>query len=234
MVPGSSPGGPILTTKNMNQEIKKEPSIFNRTWHSVRHRLLAGILIVVPLWLTYVALKFFFGILDGVFAPLVERSFGFSIPGLGFVLLIAFLYLVGMITSNILGKSLVHFWESILNKIPLVKNIYQGAKQLIHTISNSKTMGFKRVVFIEYPRHGLFAVGFVTNSFVDQGTSKRYSIVFLPTPPNPINGMFEIVPEADLIETNLTIEDGIKMVISAGIVTPQNVATRQEPRKISL
>lgn len=216
----------------MNQDTKTNRSnVVNQTWHAIRGRLLAGVLVVVPLWLTYVALRFFFQILDGVFAPLVRRWFGFAIPGVGFVLLIVFIYLVGMITSNILGRGLFHFWESILNRIPLVKNIYQGAKQLIQTISNSKTLGFKRVVFIEYPRLGLFALGFVTNSFEDRGTGKRFVIVFLPTPPNPINGLFEIVPEADVIDTNLTIEDGIKMVISAGMITPQNLATRPGPEE---
>ncbi len=196
--------------------------------NSVRHRLIAALLIVIPLWLTYVALKFFFRTLDGFFAPLVRQWFGFSIPGLGLVLLLVFLYLIGMVATNILGRSLVHFWESILNRIPLVKNIYQGAKQLIQTISLSKTLGFKRVVLVEYPRVGLLAVGFVTNSVEDKGNGKRFVIVFLPTPPNPVNGMFIIVPESEIIETNLTIEDGIKMVISAGMITPAGFATRTE------
>ncbi|MBI1977491.1 MAG: DUF502 domain-containing protein [Candidatus Omnitrophica bacterium] len=217
--------------QNINLETKRTP-FFTQVRQSLKGRLLAGVLVVVPLWLTYVALKFFFVTLDGIFAPLLRRWFGISIPGLGFVLLFVFLYLIGMITSNILGKSLFHFWESILNRIPFVKNIYQGAKQLIHTISGSKTMGFKRVVFIEYPRIGLYAVGFVTNSFENQETGKRYTVVFIPTPPNPVNGIFEIVPERDVIETNLTIEDGIKMVISAGMITPPNLSTQTRQGKV--
>ena len=198
---------------------------------TVRRRLIAGVLVVVPLWITYVALKFCFTTLDGVFAPLILKWFGFSIPGLGFILLLLLLYLIGMITANILGSSLVHFGERILNRIPLVKNIYYGAKQLIHTISVSKTMGFKRVVLVEYPRKGLLGVGFVTNSAQDKRTGKKYVIVFLPTPPNPINGVFEIVPEEDVIETNLTVEEGIKMVISAGMLTPSGFSTRPEGSK---
>jgi len=212
--------------------LNSDPNERKETWfhhvaHALRGRLIAGLLVVVPLWLTYVALKFFFTTLDSFFAPLIERLLGFPIPGLGFVLLISFIYLIGMITSNILGRSIVHFWESILNRIPFVKNIYQGAKQLIQTISLSKTLGFKRVVFIEYPRKGICAVGFVTNTFEEKITHKRYTIVFLPSPPNPINGMFVFIPEDEAIETNLTIEEAIKMVVSAGIVASGNIQMRR-------
>ncbi|MBI4372345.1 MAG: DUF502 domain-containing protein [Candidatus Omnitrophica bacterium] len=212
-----------------NSKSLKAP-LFLRLRHNIQGKLIAGLLLVVPLWLTYVALKFTFVTLDGFFGDPIRRWLGFSIPGLGFILLLIFLYLIGAVTTNILGRSLVHFWESILNRIPFVKNIYQGAKQLIHTISLSKTFGFKRVVFIEYPRLGSWAVGFVTNSVEDKGSGKRLAIIFLPSPPNPVNGMFVLVPEQDLIETNLTIEDGIKMVVSAGMVMPPTLATRQEPR----
>ena len=203
-------------------------SLWVRIGHSIRHQLINGLLVAIPLWLTYVALKFFFGLLDGFFAPLIRRSLGFSIPGLGFVLLLIFLYLIGMVMSNILGRSLFQFWENILDRIPLVKNIYQGAKQLIQTISLSKTFGFKKVVLIEYPRPGLRAIGFVTNTFEDKGNHKRYTVVFIPSPPNPINGLFEIVPENEIIETNLSIEEAIKMVVSAGMLMPAHFASHIE------
>ena len=206
-------------------------SFFSKIRHTVQRRLIAGLIVVVPLWLTYIALKFFFFLLDGFFAPIIRRIFGFSNPGLGFLLLIIFIYLIGMITTNIIGKSLIHLGESILNRIPFVKNIYQGAKQLMHTISMSKTMGFKRVVLIEYPRKDLFAVGFVTNLIEDKRNGRKFIVVFIPTPPNPVNGMFEIVPEEQVIETNLTIEDGIKMVMSAGMLTPSTFKTMESPPK---
>lgn len=206
-------------------------SFFSKVRRIIQRRLIAGLIVVVPLWLTYVALKFFFFLLDGFFAPIIKRVFGFSIPGLGFLLLVLFVYLIGMITTNIIGKSLIHLGESILNRIPFVKNIYQGAKQLMHTISMSKTMGFKRVVLIEYPRKDLFAVGFVTNLINDKRNGRKFIVVFIPTPPNPVNGMFEIVPEEQVIETNLTIEDGIKMVMSAGMLTPSTFQTVESPPK---
>ena len=210
----------------MEQGSKENNStLLPRTWHSIRGRLLAGILVVAPLWLTYVSLRFFFRVLDSVFAPLVKHWFGVAIPGFGFLLLILFIYFVGMITSNILGRSLFNIWESILHRIPLVKNIYQGAKQLIQAVSLSKTSGFKRVVLVEYPRHGLRAVAFVTNSVEDKTTGQKFLIVFIPTTPNPTSGVFEMVPEHEIIETDLTVENGIKMVISGGLVTPTSFAT---------
>ncbi|MBI4368192.1 MAG: DUF502 domain-containing protein [Candidatus Omnitrophica bacterium] len=211
----------------MNEKTKSQkPSFVIRLRNAIRRRLLAGLLVVVPLWLTYVALRFFFKALDSFFAPLVRRWFDVSIPGLGFVLLIVFIYLIGMITANIIGRSLIGFGESILNRIPLVKNIYQGTKQLISIISLSKTLGFKRVILVEYPRSKLFAVGFVTNTITDKANQNKFVSVFIPTVPNPTSGVFELVPERDVIETNLTIEDGIKMVISGGMITPENFRTR--------
>ncbi len=218
----------------MESNTEPRPSYFARATNSVRRRFLAGLLVVAPLWLTYIALKFFFRTLDGFFAPLIKHSFGFSIPGLGFILLIAFIYLIGMITSNILGRSLFHFWESILHRIPFVKNIYQGAKQLIHTVSLSKSTAFKRVVLVEYPRQGMLALGFVTNSIQNEITGKRSVIVFIPHTPSPTSGMFEIVSENEIIETDLTVEEGIKMVISGGLVTPAHFALRAGKAKPSV
>ena len=196
----------------------------NPLYQQIKRRLLAGIFFIVPLWLTFMALRFIFLWLDGIFAPLATRLLGFSIPGLGFVLLLIFLYLVGLIAANILGHSIVRFWEAILNRIPFVRNIYQWAKQLIQTISASKGMGFKRVVLIEYPRKNFFAIAFVTNSVQDKQSGKRYTIVFIPSPPNPINGFFGMLVEEEIIETDLSIEEGIKMVISGGLVTPEQFA----------
>ena len=207
---------------------KKDKSFLIEIRNSLKRRLLTGLLVVVPLWLTYFALKFFFRTLDSFFAPLLKRFFGMSIPGLGFILLVAFIYLVGMITANIIGKSILQFGESLLNRIPFVKNIYQAAKQLVQTVSFSRSMGFKRVVLVEYPRKGLWAVGFVTNSIELEKEKKRFDVVFIPTTPNPTSGFIEMIPEGEAVEINLTIEEGLKMVISGGLVSPKQIATRSK------
>jgi len=207
---------------------KKDKSFLIEIRNSLKRRLLTGLLVVVPLWLTYFALKFFFRTLDSFFAPLLKRFFGMSMPGLGFILLVAFIYLVGMITANIIGKSILQFGESLLNRIPFVKNIYQAAKQLVQTVSFSRSMGFKRVVLVEYPRKGLWAVGFVTNSIELEKEKKRFDVVFIPTTPNPTSGFIEMIPEGEAVEINLTIEEGLKMVISGGLVSPKQIATRSK------
>ena len=208
-----------------------KPSIHLR--QQIKRRLLAGVFFIVPLWLTFMALRFIFVWLDGIFAPLATKLLGFSIPGLGFVLLIIFLYLVGLIATNILGRSIVRFWEAILNRIPFVRNIYQWAKQLIHTISASKGMGFKRVVLVEYPRKNFFAIAFVTNFVQDKESGKRYTIVFIPSPPNPVNGFFGMVSDEEIIETDLSIEEGVKMIISGGLVSPEQLAFKPKGRGAS-
>ena len=204
-------------------EIKRH-GLISRAADKIKNRLIAGILVVAPLWMTFAALRFFFRRLDSFFAPLIKRIFDMPIPGLGLLLLLLFLYIIGMIAANIVGRSLIHFGESILDRIPVVKNIYQTTKQILHTVSVSTTLGFKRVVFIEFPRKGLYALGFVTNFIQDAKTERKFTVVFVPHAPNPISGFFELVSEDDIIETNLTIEDGIKMVVSGGLVSPKNLA----------
>lgn len=205
----------------------------NPLYQQIKRRLLAGVFFIVPLWLTFMALRFIFVWLDGIFAPLATQMLGFSIPGLGFVLLVIFLYLIGLIATNILGHSIVRFWEAILNRIPFVRNIYQWAKQLIQTISASKGMGFKRVVLIEYPRKNFFAIAFVTNTVQDRQSGKQYTIVFIPSPPNPVNGFFGMLLDEEIIETDLTIEEGVKMIISGGLVTPEQFAFKFKGQRSS-
>ena len=192
----------------------------------VRARLLAGILVVVPLWLTYVALRFSFRHIDSFFAPGVKKWFGIAIPGLGFVLLFVFLYAIGVIARNMVGRSLIKFGESILNRIPLVKNIYQATKQLLEKISDPSTLGFQRAVLVEYPRPGLLAIGFVTNRVYDSKSRKTFVAVFIPTTPNPTSGLFELVPEDQVINTNMSIEEAIKIVVSGGLMLPSGFQIR--------
>jgi uncharacterized membrane protein len=214
----------------MADEAKQDrPSIFVKVARHMRSRLFAGMIVVTPLWLTYFALKFFFEKLDSIFAPHVDKWIGISIPGLGFVFLILFLYVIGIITTNIVGRSLVNFGESILDKIPFVKNIYQATKQILSTISASRSMVFQKVVYVEYPRVGLRAIAFVTNAVYDPKDNKKYMTVFIPTTPNPTSGVFELVPAEDVMETNMSVEEGIKMVISGGLVVPAKLSPETTP-----
>lgn len=204
----------------MEEQKKPKQSFWFRLRHRLENRLIAGILIVVPLWVTYVALKFFFKSLDSFFAPILKKFLPFTVPGMGFILLLVFLYLVGLVAANIMGRSLINLWESILNRIPFVKNIYNATKQLIQTMSVSKSLGFQKVVFVEYPRKDVMTIGFVTNTVRFEKEKKKFFNVFIPNPPNPATGVVVIVPEDEVTDANMTIEEALRFVLSVGIVMP--------------
>ena len=207
---------------------RQKQSFLSRAVKHGRRRLIAGVLVVVPLWVTFIALKFLFNLLDGIFGPLAEQWLGFSIPGLGFIVLVIILYLIGLVATNIMGRSLINLGESILNKIPIVRNIYRASKQITQTFSISSSWAFKRVVVVEYPRPGLHAIAFVTNTMKDEKNRKTFISVFIPTSPNPTSGYLEFVPQEQVHDTDLTIEEGIKMVISGGLIVPEGFSPRKK------
>lgn len=198
----------------------------------IRKIFFAGVLVTLPLALTIFLLQFFFVVLDAQLGPAVTKLLiqlhvpidqDYIIPGLGLVTLVAIIFLAGLFTRNIIGQKLVDFGEGILVKIPVFKNIYVGAKQVIETFGRSRGGAFRRVAMIEYPRRGIYSLAFVTNE--KQGAiEKRFDhdmvSVFLPTTPNPTSGYFLMLPKEDVVELDMSVEDGIKMVISGGLVIP--------------
>jgi len=199
----------------------------------IRKIFFAGMLVTLPLALTIFLLQFFFVRLDAQLGPAVTELLlrfhvpidqDYRIPGLGLVTIVIIIFFAGLFTRNILGRKLVDFGEGILVKIPVFKNIYVGAKQVIETFGQSRANAFRRVVMIEYPRPGIYSLAFVTNE--KQGKIeekfKHHDMVsvFLPTTPNPTSGYFLMLPKEDVVELDMSVEDGIKMVISGGLVTP--------------
>ena len=200
----------------------ERPSILGRIGRNLRFRILTGILVVVPLGITIWILRFFFRLVDGILQPAVEKALGQTIPGLGFVLTVVLLYVIGLFASWVLGRRLIHWGESLLKRIPLVKNIYTAAKQVIEAISLPKGQAFKRVVLIEFPRPGMWVVAFVTGE-VYNSDGKKLIKLFVPTTPNPTSGYLELVPEDQVRGTNMSVEDGIKMLVSGGILSPERL-----------
>ncbi|MFQ5432967.1 MAG: DUF502 domain-containing protein [Nitrospinota bacterium] len=192
----------------------------------------AGILVTLPLALTVFLLQFFFVRLDAQLSPAVTKLLlrlnvpidpDYRIPGLGLVTIIVIVFLAGLFTRNIIGRKLVDFGEGLLVKIPIFKNIYVGAKQVIETFGKSRAGAFRKVVLIEYPRHGIYSLAFVTNDRqgeVEKRVEQEMVSVFVPTTPNPTSGYFLMLPKKDVVELDMNVEDGIKMVISGGLVTP--------------
>ena len=192
-------------------------------WTQIRKSILAGILVWVPIVITFLVLKYLFNFLDGILSPAIEKLIGFRIPGFGILAAILLLYVTGLVASHYLGDRLIKWGDSILHQVPIVKNIYQATKQFLHTITTSGKMQFKQVVMVKYPHPGLRALGFVTGSS-KTADGKSMLHVFIPTTPNPTSGMLELIPEEEVEETNLSVEEGLRLVISGGILAPDTLS----------
>jgi uncharacterized membrane protein len=204
---------------------------FNRR---LRNIFLAGLLVALPISLTIFILSFLFRSLDTlspVFthwlillgAPLPQ---GYQIPFLGVIMTFVIVFLVGALTTNIFGKKLLHLWEEIIEKIPFVRRIYKGTKQVVSSFATMDTKSFTKVILIEFPRKGAHAIGFVTGKTsgeIKHLTSDNHLKIFVPTTPNPTSGFIIFAEPREFIELDMTIEEGIKFVISGGIVSPEKI-----------
>jgi uncharacterized membrane protein len=190
----------------------------------LRRKLVAGVLVLVPLGVTYFVLKFIFNTVDNILAPYIQKYLGRDIPGVGIAASIILIFLAGLLGTNVLGRWVLSYLDKALSKVPVVSSVYLSAKQVIEALGSGNTKSFKRVVLLEYPRKGLITLGFVTRDpyltvGLDGKTSEVVNI-FVPTTPNPTSGFFIIANVCDLINTNMTVEEGIKLVVSGGILVP--------------
>ena len=194
-----------------------------------RKTVLAGLLILVPLALTVFVLRELFQLLDGIFAPLVNRVLAAAlerpdihVPGLGLLLTAIVVLLLGYLSRS----RLVHAMEGLIRRIPVAKSIYGGTKGILEIIAKDQTEAFKRVVLVEYPKKDVFAIAFVTAGARWGHLDHRLDdllMVFLPTTPNPTSGFLLLVPRRETIELPITVEEGVRMVISGGILLPRPV-----------
>lgn len=195
----------------------------------LKRYLIAGILVWVPLGVTFFIIKFLINLMDRTLLLLPseyqpETLFGFSIPGLGVVLSVVVVLVTGMIAANLFGRQLVAVWESLLNHIPLVRSIYTGVKQVIETLLSTSGDSFRQVLLIQYPRMGIYTLAFQTNTTVGEiqtKTGEEVITVFVPTTPNPTSGFILVLPKKDTIELDMSVDDGLKMIISLGVVVPE-------------
>lgn len=201
---------------------------------NLRTHFLTGILITAPLGVTIAVAWWVVNFVDDVVIPLIPDQYNparllgetlgvdASIPGLGIVVLVAAVTLAGALTAGLLGRVFVQASESVLNRMPVVRTLYSAVKQILETILRNQSKTFQQAVLVQYPREGLWAIAFVTST--TQGELERmlpgeHVSVFLPTTPNPTSGFLLFVPCDQILELEITVEDAIKMVISAGIVT---------------
>ncbi len=199
-------------------------------WPRVRGYFFAGMLVSAPIAITvYIALLLIRFVDERVFALIPpqynpETYLPFSVPGIGVVLMIVILTLIGAIAAGYIGKLLLRLSDSLLNRMPVVRSIYGVAKQIVETVVSNKSVAFREVVLIEYPRKGIWTIGFLTGRAIEPIADKigqpELVNVFVPTTPNPTSGFLLFVPDSDIQRLPISVEDGIKLVISAGIVLP--------------
>ncbi|HSR71440.1 MAG TPA: DUF502 domain-containing protein [Kiloniellales bacterium] len=195
----------------------------------LRNYFFAGILVTAPIsitiWLTWTLISF----VDDRVMPFIparwnpETYLPFSLPGLGLVLAVVALMIVGFITAGLVGRTLVGLGERLLDRMPVIRSVYGAVKQIFETVLREQSKAFRQVALLQYPREGSWALGFVTGeteAHVQSGTPRRVTNVFLPTTPNPTSGFLLFVPREDLEILSMTVEEGIKMIVSGGIVTP--------------
>ena len=193
-----------------------------RLWTNIRTKTLTGVVVLVPIVVTFLVLRLVFRWLDGLAQPLIQQLFQTQghISGLGIVLTIILVWLAGLIANNVFGRRLIGLGHTFLERLPLIGNIYSPIKQFIEKVATPQTTGFRQVVLAEYPSDGRWIVGFATGEMKldDQGTIGQ--CVFVPTSPNPVTGWMVIFPPEKVRKTSMSVEAAMQLIVSAGVVIP--------------
>ena len=221
---------------------KQDSNLASRLQQDLKNDLIAGLLVVIPLattiWLSTVVSKFVltlvtsipkqlnpFITLNPLLQDLINLSLGLTVPLLAILL-------IGLMARNFVGRWLLEFGEGTLSKIPVAGSVYKTLKQLLETFLRDNSKRFRRVVLVEYPREGLFSVGFVTGVVgpsLQPELEQKLLSVFIPTTPNPTTGWYTLVPESSVKDLNISVEDAFRTIISAGIVNPDEKNSSTNP-----
>lgn len=194
----------------------------------VRARAVAGILLILPVGVTLFVLQFFVRWVEAIFGQPIDKILyhvfhrDISIPGLGVLAFFIFLYVAGIIATNVVGRSFAYLTDRFFTTIPLARTIYVAAKQLTSALSTERIQTFRQTVFVEFPKSGTYTIGFATNEILD-GQGRAFLSVFIPTTPNPTSGYMLVVPKDRAIPSSLKIDEAINSVISGGFALPPTV-----------
>ncbi len=208
---------------------KKEPPQKRTLGMRLRGYLLTGIVVTAPIFLTIYLTYVFLSFVDKHVTKLFPDAWyyglygGTTIPGLGLLVAIAFFIFVGWFAKNFFGRLIIRISEYIVDRMPVIRTIYSAIKQVFETIMASKSQAFREAVMMEYPRKGVWSIGFVTGKTegeVQRVTSEETINVFVPTTPNPTSGYLLFVPKKELVYLEMSVEEAVKLVVSAGIITP--------------
>jgi uncharacterized membrane protein len=229
--PDNERSGPMPEPENGDsgraeaKKVRLRPSLSGR----LRAYFFAGVLVTAPMAITFWLAWQVISWVDRSVKPLIPAKYNpetylpFSVPGIGLIVLFVFLTVVGAFAAGFIGRLLLRISERILARMPIIRSVYGAVKQIFETVLANQSSAFREVVLIEYPRRGIWAIGFITGATegeVQEITEDTVANVFLPTTPNPTSGFLLFVPRRDLNVLSMSVEEGIKMVVSGGIVTP--------------
>lgn len=203
-------------------EVDPPPAPHSSAGRVLRRYLFTGLLVLLPVVVTTFVLWRLFFTLDDILGRFVETYIGRSLPGVGLIALVALIMGIGAVASNILGGRAIRFGERLVTRVPLMGWIYATTKQLFSTILEERSESFRKVVLVSYPQKGTYSVAFLTSESpqaVEGPLGKGFVTVFMPTTPNPTSGILLVVPAADVIPLNMTVDEGLKLVISAGALS---------------
>ena len=220
-------------------DLPKRPGLIAR----LRSSFLTGLVVIAPVAMTMWLLWTTMGWIDSVVLPLVpdqiqpEKYIGINLRGVGLIIFLIFTVLVGWIAKGLIGRSLISFAESFVQRMPVVRSVYSGVKQIAETVFAQSERSFEKACLIQYPRKGIWAIGFISTEAKGEvareaETDDTLISVFVPTTPNPTSGFLLFFPKSDIIELDMSVEDAAKLVISAGLVYPGDKDPHQLPSVI--
>ncbi len=197
---------------------------------AIKRYFISGVLVVVPMILTFIVLKFLFETIDNILGPILVKTIGYDIPLIGVAALLLIIFAAGVIVRSYFGHRLYSVGDRLLARVPLIRPIYSAAKQLLEAIAGPDVKSFKEVALIEYPRRGSWSLCFISN-WVDlalEGEKVTHAVAFIPSTPTPISGMVVLVPENEVFALAMTIEEGVKFLVSGGVASPSLIMKKAE------
>ena len=209
---------------------------------NLRNNFLTGLAVIIPVFITTYLIWSTIGIVDGWVLPLIPEKYaidkfiGIDVKGIGVIIFLLFTVFIGSLTKGYFGKTILRSAENLVDRMPVVRSIYNGIKQIAETVFSQSNNSFERACLVEYPRKGIWAVAFVSTKTKGEvsekiGKNKELFSIFLPTTPNPTSGFLLFLPEKDIIFLDMSVEDAAKLVISAGLVTPKNIIASTQKKK---
>ena len=201
----------------------------------LRNYFISGLLFWIPLALSVIVIKFFLELVNNLipqkYLPEALFNLDTTIPGSGIILVLLVILITGVMVTNILGRKLVALWEKVLNKIPGFRNVYNVLKKVSDTVFNTSTESFRKAFLIQYPSKGIWVIAFQSGDYRGEAKSiigEEIMNLFVPTTPNPTSGFFVMIAKKDAFELDMSVEEAFKLVISAGVVTPNSVKIKDE------